>query len=119
MKTKNILKSTLAVVAVTASCFGAWKAYGTYVEKSVNTDVLLEENVVAFSEFQFYVYYLCATDFNYDRYTASVDAALCPPGTKYYHTIQEAINSGEMVPCKDRKLMTSSIKSDYAYCYVK
>ncbi len=30
MKTKNILKSTLAVVAVTASCLGAWKAYDAY-----------------------------------------------------------------------------------------
>ena len=30
MMRMNILKFTLAVVAVTASSFGAWKAYGTY-----------------------------------------------------------------------------------------
>ena len=40
MKAKNILKSTLAVVAVTASSFGAWKAYGTY--GSVNNSLLME-----------------------------------------------------------------------------
>ena len=47
MKTKNILKSTLAVVAVTTSCFGAWKAYGTY--GSVNNSLLME-NLEALSQ---------------------------------------------------------------------
>ena len=40
MKTKNILKSTLAVVAVTASSFGAWKAYEAY--RSVDNSLLME-----------------------------------------------------------------------------
>lgn len=30
MMRMNILKSTLAVVAVTASCLGDWKAYDAY-----------------------------------------------------------------------------------------
>ena len=47
MKTKNILKSTLAVVAVTASSFGAWKAYGTY--GSVNNSLMME-NIEALSQ---------------------------------------------------------------------
>lgn len=47
MKTKNILKSTLAVVAVTASSFCAWKAYGTY--GSVNNSLLME-NLEALSQ---------------------------------------------------------------------
>ena len=37
---KVILKFTFAVVAVTASSFGAWKAYGTY--GSVNNSLLME-----------------------------------------------------------------------------
>ena len=43
---KAILKSTLAVVAVTASCLGAWKAYGAYgaVDNS-----LMMENIEALS----------------------------------------------------------------------
>jgi hypothetical protein len=41
------LKSTLAVVAVVASCFGAWKAYDTYggVDNS-----LMMENIEALSD---------------------------------------------------------------------
>lgn len=42
----NILKSTLAVVAVTASCLGAWKAYDAY---DYNDNSLLAENVEALS----------------------------------------------------------------------
>ena len=44
MKTKNILKSTLAVVAVTASCFGAWKAYDAYGHEK---NSLLIQNIEA------------------------------------------------------------------------
>ena len=44
---KMILKSTLAVVAVTASCLGVWKAYGAYE----NVDnALLMENMEALSQ---------------------------------------------------------------------
>lgn len=41
-----ILKSTLAVVAVAASCFGAWKTYGAY--GSVDNSLLME-NIEALS----------------------------------------------------------------------
>ena len=47
MKAKNILKSTLAVVAVTASCLGAWKAYEAY--RSVDNSLLME-NLEALSQ---------------------------------------------------------------------
>ena len=41
------LKSTLAVVAVVASCFGAWKAYDTY--GSVDNSLMME-NIEALSD---------------------------------------------------------------------
>ena len=41
---KVILKSTLAVVAVTASCLGAWKAYDAY---EYEDNAMLMENVEA------------------------------------------------------------------------
>ena len=44
MKTKNILKSTLARGAVTASCLGAWKAYDTYGHEK---NSLLMQNIEA------------------------------------------------------------------------
>ncbi|MBQ8593832.1 MAG: hypothetical protein IJ467_06020, partial [Bacteroidaceae bacterium] len=44
---KVILKSTLAVVAVAASCLGAWKAYGAY--GSVDNSMLME-NIEALSD---------------------------------------------------------------------
>ena len=44
---KVILKSTLAVVAVTASCLGAWKAYEAY--ENVDNDLLME-NLEALSQ---------------------------------------------------------------------
>ncbi len=44
---KMILKSTLAVVAVTASCLGAWKAYDAY---DYNDNSLLAENVEALTQ---------------------------------------------------------------------
>lgn len=43
---KVILKSTLAVVAVAASCLGAWKTYGAY--GSVDNSLLME-NIEALS----------------------------------------------------------------------
>ena len=47
---KVILKSTLAVVAVVASIYGAWKAYDTYSWEPSETDLLFVENLTAFSE---------------------------------------------------------------------
>lgn len=44
---KTILKSTLAVVAVTASCLGAWKTYEAY--GSVDNSMLME-NIEALSD---------------------------------------------------------------------
>lgn len=44
---KNFLKSTLAVVAVAASCFGAWKTYDVY--GSVDNSLLME-NLEALSQ---------------------------------------------------------------------
>ncbi len=44
---KVILKSTLAVVAVTLSCLGAWKAYEAY--GSVNNSLLMQ-NIEALTQ---------------------------------------------------------------------
>lgn len=44
---KSIIKSTLAVVAVAASCFGAWKTYDTY--GSVDNSLMME-NLEALSQ---------------------------------------------------------------------
>lgn len=44
---KVILKSTLAVVAVAASCFGAWKTYDTY--GSVDNSLLMQ-NIEALTQ---------------------------------------------------------------------
>lgn len=44
MKTKNILKSALAVAAVTLSCLGAWKAYEVY---GTMDNSLMLENIEA------------------------------------------------------------------------
>ncbi len=44
---KNFLKSTIVVVAVAASSFGAWKAYDAY---GVTDNTLLEENIDALAD---------------------------------------------------------------------
>lgn len=41
---KNFLKSTIVVVAVAASCLGAWRAYNAY---EVASNKLLAENIEA------------------------------------------------------------------------
>lgn len=111
---KVILKSTLAVVAVTASCLGAWKAYEAY--ENVDNDLLME-NLEALSQDGdngsggVDTQYCCKDVTTKQNWQGKVPQ--CAPGTTL--CIQGQCGPGHHEPCNEATLYPDAEPSEKAW----
>ena len=114
---KKFFKATLAVAAVATVGLGTYKAYEAYkTENMTENDLLLSENVLAFSEGDEIVVELCASMTARSSVTiGGTVGSICPSGTSLSYN---PVPYGALPKCGiAENVVYYDIQSKFGYCY--
>lgn len=79
---KKILKTTLAVVCVSVSGTGSWKAYSTYEMNKAGANLLLTDNIEALSNEEDNREFIVKKCFINEDEKGKENSIVCPEGTE-------------------------------------